>query len=222
MSKELLKTNPLDTIPQNDYVGQLAVACRGYLINKVISEFAGVRVINLGCGFDTRGCASGIEWLDVDMPEVVDARLALLPDEGNNCTVVGDIQDEVFMASLVKDVETLVILEGVLDYYSQEEVHEALRRVRKLSSNVTVVFDAIGSLMRGVVHPTLVTLGINKEVLWGLDDVEEMEELGFAVDRVDTVHSVEEYRWRPVMELLKDKPLFVKHASKVYVMRGVE
>lgn len=222
MSKELIRSNPLGEVPRNDYVTQLATVCRAYLVNHAISEFDGDRIINLGCGFDTRGYTSTKEWVDVDRPEVIDARLKLVPEGGNSTTIAGDIQDTVFMDSLTNYVKTLVILEGVLDYYTQEEVHEILRSIKKLSSDVTIIFDAIGSLMRGVVHPALAALGIIQEVKWGLDSTKELEELGFIVDEVNFVHSVEKYRWRPVMELLADKPLYVDHASKVYVMRGVE
>jgi len=200
---------------------QLATACRTKLFNDEIEGFEG-RVINLGCGFDTRGQNHDKElWLDIDLEEVIGLRLDN-SDDWKSHHVFGDITDEAFMTSMVSEMPTLVLLEGVLDYFPESEVYKILKKVRAFSPEVKVVFDACGTVYKDVPHPVQSGTSESHTIRWGLDVPEQLEHLGFEVTKKTYVHEVALERWKPTEEAFKQYPIMKDHASRVIVMEGVE
>lgn len=222
VAKELLSEIPKQENVLYAYLGELSTACRAKLINDAVKACAEERVLNLGCGFDMRGHMTPYEWVDVDLPEVMTKRCQYLSSFYKGMNIAADIFDPEFLTSMTSDKSTLIILEGVLDYYSEDKVLNLLSSLKELSPSPTIVFDSVGSLLRGQTSPTLIALGIEQKVEWGLDDPRDLGELGFMILDCTYVHEVEEYRWKPLEDSWKKQPLYKSHSSKVIVMKGVE
>lgn len=200
---------------------QLATVCATRLINEELLDFAG-RVINLGCGFDTRGIRHiKDEWIDVDCAEVMELRSECVDGDALSYNMIGDITDSEFLKELRKDTETVVLLEGVLDYYAEEEVERILTDVRDISSNLSVIFTAVGPLFRDVNPPILASIGNTTKIRWGLDDPLSLERLGYKIRKTTPIHRVDDIRWKPIKEALKVNPLYLDSATKVVVMERV-
>lgn len=206
-----------------EYVVQLATACRTKIFNDVIKDFEG-RVVNLGCGFCTRGMFHDKqEWIDIDLAEVMDMRNELSAAYGKvlSLNICGDILDDVFVQSLTTDLPCLVLLEGVLDYFTKEQVVKILKNLRKTSREITIIFDACGTVYTNVPHPTQ-SINNNPHVIrFGLDVPEELEHLGYKVVQKTYVHEIAKDRWEPLEENFKQYPIMKDHASRVVVLEGV-
>ena len=207
------------------YAVQLATACRTKLFNDEIERFTEEgRVVNLGCGFDTRGLFHDKkEWLDVDLPEIMDMRNDLSAGYGRvvSYNICGDVFDEVVLKSLVNDYPTLVLLEGFVDVYEREKVFGLLRNIRLFSKDLTVVLDACGSVFRQVPHPIQGETEDKYVIRFGLDSPKDLEECGYKVEKSTSVHEIAKDRWEPLEESYRQYPTMKEHSTKVIVLRGV-
>lgn len=204
------------------FVAQLATACSSRLVRDLVSDVEG-RVINLGCGFDTQGIRHDKdEWFDVDCAEIMKMRGDCIPDTGTNSyNMIGDITDREFIDSMKEDMPTTVLLEGVLDYYTDKEVRGILSNIRDLSPDTKVIFNACGSAHRGVNPAILSSIGNDSVTKWGLDDPTVLEELGYEIESCTSITEVDDIRWDPIKQSLGKRPLLLKHATKVVEMKRI-
>jgi methyltransferase (TIGR00027 family) len=94
------------------------------------------RVINLAAGLDTRpyrlDLPSGLKWIEVDLPEILDEKSRVLASQSPRCElsrVPVDLTDaaarrECLAASVEGAKQTLVITEGLLLYLEESEVRD--------------------------------------------------------------------------------------------------
>ncbi len=208
------------------YAVQLATACRTELFNQEIEGFEG-RVLNLGCGFCTRSINHNKEsWINVDRKEVMDMRSYSFAGEWDTgpshfYEIEGDIQDLEFIISLKSKSDTLILLEGVLDYYSKEEVYNVLSLVRTLAPNLTIILDACGSVYKDIPHPIQSKDGPLNIIRFGLDNPKDLEHLGYKVLRETSIYELAKDRWEPLEESYKKHPIMKEHATRVIVLEGV-
>jgi len=112
---------------------------RTYLFDHYILEQIGLgadMVVNLACGLDTRpyrmNLPQDLQWVEVDLGEVLDYKEAALKDEKPECRlerVRVDLAQVEARRKLFAELGTraktiLVITEGVLSYFTEEEVAE--------------------------------------------------------------------------------------------------
>lgn len=222
LSKDLFQEYPIEVPKEFEYVGQLSVACRAKLIDDILSTFEGkkVRILNFGCGFDVRGYQAS-NWFDIDLPEVMNKRLEYLPEEYKGFNIAGDIKDIQFILSLTSREPTIVILEGVLDYFAAEDVYQLFALLKQISPEVTVIFDTVGSLLKGVNPPILASVGIDTKIQFGLDNPKDVETFQYKVESCTYIYEVDKYRWKVLAEEWKKEPRYKNNSSKVIVLKGV-
>ena len=112
---------------------------RTYLFDHLILEQIGLgvdMVVNLACGLDTRPLRmclpTHLQWIEVDLPSVLDYKEALLGREKSECRferVRADLSDvnarrELFarLGSRAKNV--LILSEGLITYFTEDEVKQ--------------------------------------------------------------------------------------------------
>jgi O-methyltransferase involved in polyketide biosynthesis len=135
-------------------------------------------VLHLGCGLDAR-CfrldpGPGVEWYDVDYPDVAHLRQQLYPTRDHYQVIAASVTDPSWLAEIPRDRPTLMIGEGLTMYLTQEDGIALLRRVVEHAPSGELQFDAFNRLgiksqwMNAVVRRSGATLhwGIN-----GPDDI---------------------------------------------------
>jgi O-methyltransferase involved in polyketide biosynthesis len=101
------------------------------------SQFLFVRdravVLHLGCGLDSRvfrlDPGPGVEWYDVDYPEVIALRERLYPTLEHYHLVSTSATDPSWLAAIPADRQTLLLAEGLSMYLTENDGVALLRRV---------------------------------------------------------------------------------------------
>ncbi|QKV96538.1 class I SAM-dependent methyltransferase [Streptomyces sp. NA02950] len=101
------------------------------------------RVVNLAAGLDTRPyrlqLPPSLEWIEVDLPGIIEEKNRLLADESPRCKlsrVPVDLTDVAARRGCLIDAtkgaaKTLVITEGLLLYLAESEVHELTTELKR-------------------------------------------------------------------------------------------
>jgi O-methyltransferase involved in polyketide biosynthesis len=135
-------------------------------------------VLHLGCGLDGRyfrlDPGPGVEWYDVDYPDVAAIRTKLYPTHENYHVIAASVTDPGWFADIPRDRPTLMIGEGLTMYLTEEDGVALLRRVVEHAPSGELQFDAFNSLgiksqwMNTVVRRSGATLH------WGIDGPDDV------------------------------------------------
>jgi len=119
---------------------------RGFL-----TSHPGGLVVDIGCGLDTRfdRLEDGqLQWLGVDLPEVISLRRQLLPDSERSQTLAQSMFDLSWLEVVTRINKPVIFLaEGVMPYFSSNDMKPLLETLAKRFSGGELVFDAISPLM---------------------------------------------------------------------------
>jgi O-methyltransferase involved in polyketide biosynthesis len=120
----------------------------------LVSHPAGT-VVALGEGLETqfwRLDNGHVRWLTVDLPETIELRRHLLPDDPRQSTHCGSALD----LNWVKDTDPadgiLVTAQGLLPYFQRDQVHTLIAEVAARLPGSDLVFDVIPALMLNLVR----------------------------------------------------------------------
>jgi O-methyltransferase involved in polyketide biosynthesis len=107
-------------------------------------------VLHLGCGLDSRffrlAPGPGIEWFDVDYPDVADLRRRLFPTRDRYHVVDASVSDSAWLTGIPSDRPVLAIAEGLTMYLTEDEGVALLRRIVDGFPSGELQFDAFNRL----------------------------------------------------------------------------
>ncbi|HZU47319.1 MAG TPA: class I SAM-dependent methyltransferase [Mycobacterium sp.] len=145
-------------------------------------------VLHLGCGLDSRAfrldTPPGVQWFDVDVPNVIDLRRKLYDDHDRYRMIGSSVTDPEWLEQTPAGGPALVIAEGLLMYLTATEVRELLQRLTDRFST--------GELLADITSPSgpwlsrIFTHGITK---WGTRDGHELTQ------------------WNPRLKLVERSPV---------------
>ena len=103
-------------------------------------------VLHLGCGLDTRvfrlDPGPGVEWYDIDYPEVISLAKQLYPRRDHHHLVASSATDPAWLQTIPVDRPTLLLAEGVTPYLTEDDGVALLRRVVERFPRGELQFDA--------------------------------------------------------------------------------
>ncbi|GAB1511699.1 class I SAM-dependent methyltransferase [Actinophytocola sp. KF-1] len=144
-------------------------------------------VLDLGCGLDTRVLRcdppAGVDWYDVDFPDVVDLRPRFLPDR--SLRVGADLTTPGWLDPLPRDRPAMIVAEGLLPFLPGDTFQ---RMTRELTAHFDTGELAINGYTRFAAwsmkyHPTIKAIGIT--AAQGFDDPHEPETWGAGLTMVE-------------------------------------
>lgn len=102
-------------------------------------------VLHLGCGLDGRvfrlNPGAGVEWYDVDYPDVIALARQLYPPRERYHTVAASVTDAAWLRSIPGDRPVLLIAEGLTYYLAKDDGVALLRRVVEHFPSGEMQFD---------------------------------------------------------------------------------
>lgn len=160
----------------------IGLAMRAHTLDGWVREFIAARgeatVLHLGCGLDTRvqrvDPPPGIDWYEVDYPEVIALRRKVFaPRPG--CTLVGTPVTELdWMARIPAGKPTLVVAEGLFLYLPEHALLNLLRAITAQFSSGEVLFDAYNRLgLSWVAHNRMIR-STGAVTRWSLDRPQDL------------------------------------------------
>lgn len=111
----------------------------------------GAAVVNIGCGLDTRferiddGC---VAWYDLDLPEVMAVRQRLLPERERGHSLATSVFEMAWMDAIrPTSPPPLFVAEGVLAYFTEDQVRRLVLGLRERFPGAELITDAYSPFM---------------------------------------------------------------------------
>ena len=132
-AKEIIDTLGVDVSKYDPFLSHEGVIARTILYRKKLEEllkkYPDAVCINLGCGFDDKFSQvdnGKLRWFDVDLPDQIAVRRKVYKDR-DRCTMLdGNALDGYWTKNIPKAAMYIIVMEGVLEYFSKEQVKTCL------------------------------------------------------------------------------------------------
>ncbi len=178
-------------------LSQVGCSIRAKLIDdeakKFIAENPDCVVIQLGTGLDARfdrlGRPRVTHWYDLDLPESIETREKLLPASEQNSYLPISLFDYSWIDTVTSHSKPiLIIVEGVLMYFSPDEVRGFFEKIVEKIPKVTILMDLLPKILVGKAksHDSLKKVK-NAELQWGVQKISEIEAWN------PKIHAMQEY-----------------------------
>jgi O-methyltransferase involved in polyketide biosynthesis len=135
-------------------------------------------VLHLGCGLDARffrlDPGPGVEWYDVDYPDVAHLRQQLYPSRDHYHVIAASVTDPSWFAGIPRDRPTLMIGEGLTMYLTREDGVALLRRVVEHAPSGELQFDAFNRLGIKSQWTNTVVRRSGATLHWGIDGPDDI------------------------------------------------
>jgi O-methyltransferase involved in polyketide biosynthesis len=149
------------------------------LTTRYLADHPDATVLHLGCGMDSRvfrvDPPAGVQWFDVDYPDVIDLRRSLFPERDAYHLIGASLDDLGWLDEVPRDRPGLLIAEGVLHYLSETEVKALLNAVVAHFPSGQMIFDICNSMI--VKRAGSNVGGTGATYKWGLDDPQDIQKL---------------------------------------------
>src|SRR5512144_3251529 len=165
------------------HIGPTIIATRAATFDQLTTRFLADHpdavVLQVGCGMDSRAFRvnppAGVEWFDVDYPDVIDLRRQLFPTQDHYHMIGAPLDDLRWLDEVPRERPGLMIAEGVLHYLSEMEVKALLNAVVAHFPSGQMIFDICNSFI--VKRAGSNVGGTGATYKWGLDDPRDIRQL---------------------------------------------
>ena len=137
-------------------------------------------VLHLGCGLDSR-CyrldpGPGVEWFDVDYPDVANLRSQLFPPREHCHVVAASVTDPGWLADIPVDRPTLMVGEGLTMYLTEQDGVALMRRIVERAQSGELQFDAFSRFGIKTQWTNTVVTRAGAKLYWGIDGPDDILE----------------------------------------------
>ena len=132
-AKEIIDTLGVDVSKYDPFMSHEGVVARTIMfrdaLTKLLKQYPDALCINLGCGFDDKFSQvdnGRLQWFDVDLPDQIAVRRKVYQDRDRCVMLDGSALESAWTETLPKADMNLIVMEGVLEYFSKEQVKTCL------------------------------------------------------------------------------------------------
>ena len=132
-AKEIIDSLGVDVSKFDPFLSHEGVVARTILyreqLKELLNKYPDAVCINLGCGFDDKFSQvdnGSVRWFDVDLPDQINVRRKVYEDRERCVMLEGNALNGDWTRSIPKADMVIVVMEGVLEYFSKEEVKTCL------------------------------------------------------------------------------------------------
>lgn len=186
-------------------LNQALIAIRTEIIDKFvenfISQYPNATIINLGTGLCTRffRVDNGlINWYGIDLPKVKPIWDDLIGESERYKYFTYSIFDFDWIEKIkeIQSEKILFIAEGILMYFSEQEVKHLINTVQCNFPESEIIFDSLGVFMVQHSQINSTPSKINVSYQWGIDYLKEMENWNKSIELVDQWYCFERHKCR--------------------------
>lgn len=181
---EIIKKINIDTEKYDKFMSHEGVVARTIMFDRTLKEYIkqypDAVCVNLGCGLDNRfkRVDNGkIIWYNLDLPDTIAVRKQFFKDSKRVHTITSSVLDKSWMKDIPTGNKIIFIAEGLLMYFSKEQVKEILLNMASFFSDFIFItelmppFTSKMSKHHDTVKNTNATFG------WGTKTGHELEAL---------------------------------------------
>mgnify|MGYP003835710397 CR=1 FL=1 len=178
-SVEIVREIDLDTSKfDGGNISNHGILVRTTIIDDIVNEYIQTQpegtIVNLGVGLDTRfeRVDNGkLRWYDIDLSEVIELRRKFFDESLRVKFISKSILDPSWVdeINIEKNEPVLIIAEGLLMYFSKEQIRAVLDIIVSNFPNSQMCFD--------VVHKFFIGKGVTSNFKWGIESAKDIEEL---------------------------------------------
>lgn len=211
--------------PVRDSVMGRGALARAILLDRMTADYVRRhpqgRIVNLGCGMDTRFYRvdnGRIRWYDVDLPEVMEARRQLLPEDDRVVLIGGSVLDSVW-AEKVEAGPVLILAQRLSMFLDKQKLQKIFKIIRTCFEEAEVYME-IASLYTVKNSYENVDGESRLKYSWGAGSAKELAAIttGFkAVRDVSLMEGLKEMY--PSYHVLRFFPPLRRMSNKIAVLR---
>jgi O-methyltransferase involved in polyketide biosynthesis len=131
-------------------------------------------VLHLGCGLDARALrvqpAPGVDWYDVDYPDVIALREQFYPPDGCYRLVPASVAEPDWLSVIPTDRPVLLLAEGLTMYLTEDDGLGLLRRVVERFPSGELQFDVFNRFAIRTQKINAVVRNAGAQLFWGIDE----------------------------------------------------
>ena len=176
-------------------------------IKAFIDAYPEATVVNVGCGLDTtfdRVDNGRIQWIDLDLPDTIDLRKKYISESERRHFVPKSVFDQSWYDRIEKNGEVMLLIAGVLCYFSESEVKRLFNDFHTLIPGVEVIFDYFSSFGMRVSNKRIIESGgMDKSAYlrWSVDNILEIE------------------TWNSNVKVISHMPLYKEHKKNFPMLK---
>lgn len=216
------------SLAKKDAMMSKGVIARTIILDRIVGDFIRQNpkgtVVNIGCGLDTRvyrlKTPSSIQWYNLDLPETIEVRRLFLSEDGSISMIAKSAMDESW-AEEIREPEgrVLVILEGLVMYFSEEDVKKILSIISRRFRRVEVIIETMNPWVVKNMREKSIE-ATKARFTWGIRSGKELERISPEYTWVRDVSLVEGMKAiMPVYHLFGWIPVLRNISNKLVVLR---
>ena len=214
------------SLADKDAAMHSGVIARTIVLDRLVGEYLaahpGATVMNLACGLDTRcyRMQGYAHWYNLDLPETIAVREALLPESGSISQLAMSAMDDWGAAVEGPSGPALVIIEGLTMYLTQADVQRIFAVIAGRFPAATVFAETMNPMVVKRFKEKSIE-GSKAKFTWGVKDGRALAALlpGF---RLAGEHCLTEgmAAFVPVYRLLDKLPLIRNISNRIAILQG--
>ena len=214
------------SLADKDAAMHSGVIARTIVLDQLVGEYLaahpGAIVMNLACGLDTRcyRMQGYAHWYNLDLPETIAVREALLPESGSISQLAMSAMDDWGAAVEGPSGPALVIIEGLTMYLTQADVQRIFAVLAGRFPAATVFTETMNPMVVKRFKEKSIE-GSKAKFTWGVKDGRALAALlpGF---RLAGEHCLTEgmAAFVPIYRLLDKLPLIRNISNRIVVLQG--
>lgn len=216
------------SLAKRDAMMSKGVIARTILLDRMVGDFIRKNpkgtVVNIGCGLDTRvyrlKTPPSVRWYNLDLPETIEVRRLFLSEDGHISMIARSAMDESWAEEIEEpEGRTLVILEGLVMYLSEEDVKKILSIISRRFGQVEVIMETMNPwVVKNMKEKSIEAT--KAKFTWGVRSGKELKDISPEYTWVRDVSLVEGMKAiMPVYYLFGWIPAVKNVSNKLVVLR---
>ncbi|MCM1023507.1 MAG: class I SAM-dependent methyltransferase [Prevotella sp.] len=151
---EIIETLAIDTKNYDKFFSHEGVVARTIMFDRevknLLQKYPDAVCVNIGCGLDDRFSRvdnGTVQWFNVDLPDSIEVRKKVFDETEREHMLAANILGSGWTENIPKSEITIIIAEGLLMYFSREQV-------KKILNNITNSFEK-GFILAELMHPKM-------------------------------------------------------------------
>jgi len=162
-------------------------------LNAFIDSFPEATIVNIGCGLDTtfhRVDNGRIQWIDLDLPDVIDLRREYFPESERNRLISKSVFDTSWYDSIENKEHIMLLMVGILPFFDQSQVKRLFRDFQMYLPGAEMVFDVVSKLSVKIFNRGAKKSDKSARLIWNNSNIYKIERWNCGLEVIDSISAM--------------------------------